>query len=82
MKICTTATPFSFNGINCVQKEGVSMGSPLGPTFADFYMSHVENYLLFQDRVSYLVFYVRYVDDTLAIMFGILSTDFLKPTLC
>ena len=67
LKICTTATPFSFNGTNYVQKEGVSMGSPLGPTFADFYMSHVENYLLSQNRVSNPVFYVRYVDDTLAI---------------
>ena len=44
------------------------MGSPIGPTFADFYMSHVENYLLSQDRVSYPVFYVGYVDDTLAII--------------
>ena len=43
------------------------MGSPLGPTFADFYMSHVENYLLSQNKVSNPVFYVRYVDDTLAI---------------
>ena len=34
--ICTTETPFQFNGKSYVQLDGVSMGSPLGPTFADF----------------------------------------------
>ena len=46
LKIITTATSFSFNGTNYVQKEGISIGSSLVPTFADFYISHVENYLL------------------------------------
>ena len=37
--ICTTETPVQFRGETYVQIDGVSMGFPLGPTFAaDFYM--------------------------------------------
>jgi len=39
----------------------------LGPTYADFYMSHLENTLLGQNKVSNPIVYVRYVDDILAI---------------
>ena len=68
LKICTTQTPFNFNGNTFVQSDGVSMGSPLGPTFADFYMSHLENKLLSQnDKKSNPIFYVRYVDDILTV---------------
>ena len=35
-----------FNNHTYVQVDGVSMGSPLGPTMADFYMSNLENVLL------------------------------------
>ena len=67
LTICTTETPFLFNSNHYIQCDGVSMGSPLGPTFADFYMSHIESNLLSQDMISNPVFYVRYVDDILAI---------------
>ena len=44
---CTTKTPFrSYNGDLYVQKDGVSMGNPLGPTFANYYMCELENKLL------------------------------------
>ena len=43
------------------------MGSPLGPTFADFYVSNLENNLLSQDRISNPIFYFRYVDDVIAV---------------
>ena len=43
------------------------MGSPLGPTFADFYMSNLEHKLLGENRTSNPRFYNRYVDDILAI---------------
>ena len=52
LKICTQETPFLFKNQHYIQCDGVSMGSPLGPTFADFYMSHLENLLLSQDRIS------------------------------
>ena len=67
LKICTQETPFLFDDKTFIQTDGVSMGSPLGPTFADFYMSEVENLLLSQNRVSNPVKYLRYVDDTLVI---------------
>ena len=62
--ICTTKTPFkNVNGDLYVQCEGVSMGSPLGPTFADFYMCQLENDV-FENNPSVKPFiYVRYVDD-------------------
>ena len=38
---CTTQAPFrSPDGRTFVQIEGVAMGSPLGPTFANFYMGN------------------------------------------
>lgn len=45
-----------------VQKEGVAMGSPLGPLFANFYMAYVENLVLSDSSVAPST-YVRYVDD-------------------
>jgi len=42
--ICTTQCPFrSAQGQLYVQTDGVSMGSPLGPTFANYYMCQIEN---------------------------------------
>ena len=67
LSICTQQTPFQFENRTFIQRDGVSMGSPLGPTFADFYMSHLECNLLSQDRISNPKFYYRYVDDILAI---------------
>ena len=48
LEICTKETPFKHGDQEFIQVDGVSMGSPLGPTFADFYMSHVESTLLSQ----------------------------------
>ena len=61
--ICTKETPFKLSESNFIQVDGVSMGCPLGPTFADFYMSHVENLILNQNRASNPHIYMRYVDD-------------------
>ena len=59
----TTKVPFRhINGKMFVQKEGVSMDSPLGPTFADYYMCHVENQVL-EDKSVKPKLYARYVDD-------------------
>ena len=46
LTICTTETPFSFNNKTYQQIDGVSMGSPLGPTMAEYYMSSLETFLL------------------------------------
>jgi hypothetical protein len=42
--ICTTKTPFkSPDGSIYQQIDGVSMGTPLGPTIANYYMCNLEN---------------------------------------
>ena len=66
--ICSTQTPFKFKENIYLQIDGVSMGSPLGPTFtADFYMANLENKILSENNNFNPVFYIRYVDDTLTI---------------
>ena len=55
---------FSFN--NCLYKQidGMAMGSPLGPLFANIFLSHYETQWLLDAPVK-PVLYRRYVDDTL-----------------
>lgn len=67
LHICTTEKPFEFNEKFYIQVDGVSMGSPLGPTFADFYMSRLENNILKNNNVCNPTLYIRYVDDILTI---------------
>ena len=63
LKACTKDAPFRGpDGQLYVQTEGVAMGSPLGPLFANFYMAHVENDVLSDPDVTPST-YVRYVDD-------------------
>ena len=40
--ICTHESHFQFNGKFNDQIDGVAMGSPLGPLFANVFMSHFE----------------------------------------
>ena len=59
--ICTTKVPFRhINTKLFLQSDGISMGSPLGPTFAEFYMSEVEKRVV---GIANIPVYVRYVDD-------------------
>ena len=44
-----------------LQIEGVAMGSPLGPLFANFYMGHLEEQVFSENRTPHI--YARYVDD-------------------
>ena len=51
-----------------IQVDGVSMGSPLGPTFANFFMSEVENRVLATlPSTSKPSLYGRYIDDIFVI---------------
>ena len=79
--ICTTKTPFSFDNQTYIQTNGVSMGSPFGPTLADFYMENLEGNLLRQDRASNPKFYKRYVDDILAIFYKESHVNIFKQRL-
>ena len=49
------------------QIDGVAMGSPLGPLFANIFMGSVEHKLK-ADIETYCVRYYRYVDDTFALV--------------
>lgn len=63
LEACTKDAPFRGpDGQLYVQRDGVAMGSPLGPLFANFYMAHVENCVLNDSGVAPNT-YVRYVDD-------------------
>ena len=63
LKACTKDAPFRGpDGQLYLQKEGVAMGSPLGPLFANFYMSRVESLALSDPDIAPYT-YVRYVDD-------------------
>ena len=60
---CTKDSPFRGpDGKLYTQKDGVAMGSPLGPLFANFYMAHVEE-KTFSSGGLKPTFYCRYVDD-------------------
>ena len=68
LELCTRKAPFkSPNGKLYVQIEGVAMGSPLGPTFANFYMGELERNI-FENVTEKLLTYVRYVDDILVLV--------------
>ena len=56
---------FQFNGHLYEQKDGVAMGSPLGPLMANSFLCNIEETLEHNNRLP--SFYKRYVDDTLAI---------------
>ena len=63
LELCTSKSPFtSPTGSIYQQVDGVAMGSPLGPTFANYYMGHLEN-KIFSNRELKPKIYVRYVDD-------------------
>ena len=59
--LCTTKVPFKhINGKIYIQIDGVTMGSPLGPTFANYYMADLKNKVLNEKKPP---IYARYVDD-------------------
>ena len=46
------------------QTEGIAMGSPLGPTFANFYMCHIENQnksMQISIKTNYTELYLRFL---------------------
>ena len=58
-------TFFIFNGKFYKQIEGLGMGLPLGPTFANIFMSYYEKIWLSNCPQQFKpVFYRRYIDDT------------------
>jgi hypothetical protein len=65
---CTTESPFrSPDNKLYRQINGVAMGSPLGPCFAEFYMCDLENRVL-RDETLKPSTYCRYVDDVFVVV--------------
>ena len=63
LELCIKRSPFKCpKGYIYYQIEGVAMGSPLGPTFANFYMGDLEE-RIFNDLNNKPIKYARYVDD-------------------
>ena len=63
LQLCTKEVAFSFNEELYTQAEGIAMGSPLGPLFANVFMCELENDILPQLE-NHMVLWHLYVDDT------------------
>ena len=69
LEISTKGTVFFFNGSYYRQKDGVAMGSPLGPALANAFLSHHESRWLDECPLAFApVFYARYVDDIFVLL--------------
>ena len=69
LRDCCTKNAFTFSNVIYEQIDGVSIGSCLGPTLANIIMTELEIKVvdsLFKDCL--LKFYIRCVDDTLALI--------------
>ena len=65
LELCVLNTFFLFNNKIYKQIEGLGMGLPLGPTFANIFMCHNEEKWLNECPSDFRpVFYKRYIDDT------------------
>ena len=66
---CTSQCPFlHMDGKVYVQNNGVAMGSPLGVTFANYYMTNLENTLFDNEPSLKPAIYCRYIDDCFLIV--------------
>ena len=62
LELATKDQLFQYNGELYEQKDGVGIGSPLGPLMANAFLCHTEEHLALPD------YYRRYVDDTITAM--------------
>ena len=67
MKHLATEGFFAFNDKLYKQIDGVAMGSPLGPTLANFFLGNLENLVFEHSLPSHPKLYFRYVDDVFAV---------------
>ena len=64
--ICTQESHFKFNGKYYDQKDGVSMGSPLGPLMANIFIANFENKHMTSLKGLGVNLWFKYVDDVFA----------------
>ena len=69
LTLSTKGNVFYFNGTYYRQRDGVAMGSPLGPALANAFLCHHEADWLDDCPLSFApVFYARYVDDIFVLL--------------
>ena len=68
LETSTKHTNCVFNKKIYSQVNGIAMGSPLGPLFADIYVNYLENKLMSRLRGIGVLFWTRFVDDTFVII--------------
>ena len=68
LEICVQKCIFKFNDEYYEQVDGVSMGNPLGPLFANMFMAELEKLNIDSLRVLGVLFWIRYVDDIFVIL--------------
>ena len=64
---CATQGIFAYNGRLYKQIDGVIMGSPLGPTLANFFLGHMEKQLCANHDLLKPNLYVRFIDDIFSV---------------
>ena len=65
LELPTLDSFFTFHSKYCKQKDGLAMGSPLGPTLANVFLCHFEEQWISDWPIDYKSFsYRRYVGDT------------------
>ena len=57
------------------QYDGVSMGSPLGPTIANFFLANMDNKILQNNADIHPKLYLIYVDDIFCVFNNETSSD-------
>ena len=77
--LCTKNVHFSYNHDIYIQRDGVAMGSPLGPVLAGIFMMNLERSLVPKLNV-YINLWRRHVDDTITFV-KIGSVEYLLSVL-
>ena len=76
LELAVLDTAFVFNGKLFKQVDGMAMGSPLGPKFANIFMCSLEERMLDDCPLRFHpLFYSRYVDDTFVLFKGEYEAD-------
>ena len=75
-----TLSNFVFNGINYLQKQGVTMGSICSPSYANIFMGFFESKYIYPIIRGKCKLYTRYIDDIFLIWHGTEKelTEFFK----
>ena len=79
LTLATKESLFLFDGEYYYQKDGVAMGSPMGPHMANLFMTHFEQIWLSECPLEYKPkYYRRYVDDIFVLMENIEDLEKFK----